>query len=84
MLLEAVISLLLFIPNMILSMIPTIEINLPENIFSGVSGILGTVGYLFPVTALLPIIVVSIALDVARVVVAIIIRIKSFIPTMGA
>jgi hypothetical protein len=51
---------------------------------SGISEVFGMVSYLFPVAALLPIIIMSIALDTFRIIMAIVVRIKSFIPSMGA
>ena len=42
------------------------------------------IGYLFPVTSLLPIILFIITLDFIQIAIAIIIRAKSIIPTMGA
>ena len=84
MLLEAIVGILLFIPNLLFSMLPTIEFTIPDNILSGVSDIFAMVGYFFPIAALLPILVMSLALDMFRIVVAIVVRIKSFIPGMGA
>ena len=84
MILEAIFSLLLFIPKLIFSLIPTISIEIPENVFAGVSGVIGVVAYLFPIGALLPILVLSLTLDSARIIMAIIVRIKSFIPGMGS
>jgi hypothetical protein len=84
MIIEAIFTLLLFIPELILSLIPTVNIEIPDNIMDGANVMFGALGYFLPVTALLPIIIVSIGIDVARIVIAIIIRIKSFIPTMGA
>jgi hypothetical protein len=84
MIIEGVFSLLLFIPELLLSLLPTITIELPDNVLSGANSLFGAIGYIFPVAALLPIVVMSIALDSFRIIVAIVIRIKSFIPTMGS
>ena len=40
--------------------------------------------FFIPTLALLPIIIISIALDMTKMAIAVVIRIKSFIPTMGA
>ena len=84
MLVEAIFTLLLFIPNLLFSMLPTISLEIPGNIMSGVSGIFGAINYIFPVAALLPILIMSLALDGFRIIVAIVVRIKSFIPGMGS
>ena len=84
MLIEAVFSLLLFLPEFLLSLLPEVSIELPENVMEGAGTIFGAIGFFFPVAALLPIIIISISLDIFRIVMAIVVRIKSFIPTMGA
>ena len=81
MLLETIIELLIWLPELIISLIPDLEIEIPENLLSGISNIVDITGYLFPISALLPIIFLFIGIDVAQIVVAIILRIKSFIPT---
>ena len=84
MLIENNIVLMLFWLELFLDMFPTIELVLPDNVLSGASEVLGSVAYFLPIAALLPILIISFALDLAQIVVAIVVRIKSFIPTMGA
>lgn len=67
-----------------LSALPEIKFEMPENIMDNLIGIFEIVCFLLPVKALLPILITSVTIDLAQIVIAIIIRIKSFIPTMGA
>lgn len=80
---ESILSVFLAIPRLLVSILPAIEAQLPENIFDGVSNLLYGVAFIIPVGALLPILLVSFSVDIFRVFMAIIVRIKSFIPTMG-
>lgn len=84
MLLKAIFGLLLAIPKAIISLFPSVDILLPDGVMSGASTVLGYVGYFLPIKGLLPIIVLGLALDNAQLIWAIVLRIKSFIPTMGA
>jgi hypothetical protein len=84
MILELIFGLLLFIPNLLLSLLPTISLELPANIVAGITPVFGAIAFFFPIAALLPIIIMSVALDSFKIIVAIVIRIKSFIPGMGS
>jgi len=68
----------------ILTGVPVIELVIPENILSGASEVFRAVTFLFPVYALLPIPIISISMDLFQITMAILVRVKSFIPTMGA
>jgi hypothetical protein len=80
---EAILTVFLAIPKFIISVLPTVSVELPENVFDGLKGILNVVGYLIPIAALIPIIIVSFGMDCFKVVMALVVRIKSFIPGMG-
>ncbi len=61
----------------------SVNVVLPENVFSVFNTIFGVIGYFFPIRALLPILVISISLSVLRITISIIRFVKGFIPTMG-
>jgi hypothetical protein len=81
---EVIVTTILFIPELLLSLLPIIELEIPNNVLVGISEVLGAVAYIFPITALLPILIINLAMDMFRIIVALVVRIKSFIPTMGA
>ena len=61
----------------------SIDVQLPDNVFSVFNTVFGAVGYFFPIRALLPIFVISAALSLLRITIVIIRFVKGFIPTMG-
>ena len=56
---------------------------IPSGVFDGLSVLAKDLGYLLPVSALLPIIIIKIGLRIFSIFWTIILKIKSFIPTMG-
>lgn len=77
--------LLLFKPLLVaLDNLPAIEVTIPDDAFQNLKSSMQTLGYILPIEGLLPILVTKISVKVARVVMAVVIRVKSFIPTMGA
>ena len=72
-----------FLISLILDNIDTVSLAIPESVYSAMDMLFSALGYLFPVKLLLPILVVSGVLSGFRLLVAIVCRIKSFIPTMG-
>lgn len=56
----------------------------PDNVLSSLSDLFGVLGYVVPWAGILPIFGISFAILSVRLSWAIIIRVKSFIPTMGA
>lgn len=64
-----------------LPVVGTLEI--PEDVFNGLFGFISNVAYIFPVQHLLTILIFSAVLDHFTTIWALILRIKSFIPTMG-
>lgn len=81
---EAILNVLIFIPNLLLDGIQGINIAIPDNIFNGLNSIFSCLGYIFPISGLLVILGISFAIKNFQIIWAIILRIKSFIPSMGA
>lgn len=81
---DFILSILFFIPYSIAKTMPEINISIPENVFNGIENFVCNVAYVFPIKVLLPIIFISVSVDVFHVTWALVIRIKSFIPSMGA
>ena len=81
---EGILNILAFIPNTLLNSINTISLSIPDNIFSGLDSIFNCLGFLFPISGLLIILTLSFTIKSFQIIWSIILRIKSFIPTMGA
>lgn len=80
---SAIINFFIYLFNGILSVLPSINLEIPENITETICDFFGVVGYFLPLGALMPILVCSAGILGFRFIWAIILRIKSFIPTMG-
>ena len=80
---KLLLEIFLYVPNLLLESLPSFEVAIPDGVFDGLRTLFAVIGW-FPLAQLLPILGVSIALSSARMVWARVIRIKSFIPTMGA
>lgn len=80
---KLIIDFLLLLPNTLLDLVPHLEIAIPEGIFNSLNSILGLLGFVFPVKGLLVIITTSISIKLFHIIWALILRIKSFIPTEG-
>lgn len=83
MLFKFIIDLFLALPCSMISLIPVVNCTLPDNIFATASVIFAYAGYFMPVDGLMTIILLGLALDNTHLIWSIILRIKSFIPTMG-
>lgn len=59
------------------------SIAIPDGIFSGLSTITYGIGYILPVSRLMPIFTISIVILTVKIGIAVVLRIKSFIPSMG-
>lgn len=68
----------------VIDKLPNIEFSIPDNILDGFVYIAQYINYFVPVAELMPILAISVSLSVFHIVWAIVLRIKSFIPTMGA
>ena len=92
MILEAILDLLFVVPELILSVFPTVEMSgisldmaSTSHTWIEVFGILfANIAYVFPVKQCFPLLMFSITMNLAHFVWAIALRIKSFIPTMGS
>ena len=81
---EGILNILAYIPNLLLDSIDAISISIPDNIFNGLNSIFSCLGYVFPVSGLLVILSLSFLIKNFQIIWSLILRIKSFIPTMGA
>lgn len=81
---EAILNVLAFIPNLLLNNMSGITLSIPSNIFDGLNSIFNCLGFLFPISGLLIILGISFTIKNFQIIWAIILRIKSFIPSMGA
>lgn len=75
----------IFLPvNALISLLPDVSFSIPKEAFDGLNNILGLLGFMFPIKGLLAILGISISIKLFHIIWALVIRIKSFIPTMGA
>lgn len=81
---EGILNILAFIPNTLLNSMELISLSIPDNIFSGLDSIFNCLGFIFPIKGLLIILTLSFTIKSFQIIWSIILRIKSFIPTMGA
>ena len=81
---EGILNILAFLPNLLLDSMGEISISIPENIFDGLNSIFGCLGFVFPVSGLLVILSLSFLIKNFQIIWSLILRIKSFIPTMGS
>jgi hypothetical protein len=84
MIVDLILDLILSVPIALLEALPDINLEISANVFDGIETFFANVAYALPVVQLLPILIISNALMLFRVAWAIVIRVKSFIPTMGA
>lgn len=84
MILDAILSVLLSVPNMLLDSMGDIVINISEGVFSFLDTVLPYLNYFVPINSLLPLLAIEIAIIGFKIIWAIILRVKSFIPTMGS
>lgn len=80
---KLIIDFILLIPNTLLDLLPDMSVAIPSNISEGLNNILGLLGFVFPVKGLLLILSLSFGIKGFHIIWAIILRIKSFIPTEG-
>lgn len=83
MLTELILYPFIFLGRFLISLLPTVSLDVAENALDGLSTLSANVGYILPVKGLSEIFVAYLAYLSARVLFSIIIRIKSLIPTMG-
>ena len=81
---EGILNILAFIPNTLLNSMVSISLSIPDNIFIGLDSIFNCLGFIFPIKGLLIILTLSFTIKSFQIIWSIILRIKSFIPSMGA
>lgn len=81
---EGILNILAFVPNLLLDNMEGVSLSIPDNIFDGLNSIFNCLGFLFPISGLLIILGISFSIKTFQIIWSIILRIKSFIPTMGA
>lgn len=83
---DLIINVLLSIPYLLLSGIDLlgIEFYFPDNMFEIIRDLTVGVNYVVPIARLTPIFLACLGLAVFKIYWAIVVRIKSFIPTMGS
>lgn len=83
---EAILDCFIKLPLMLLSSVApsSLVISIPSSVNEGLRSMLSGVAYVFPFFAIFPIFLAKQLLKGSRIAWAVIIRIKSFIPTMGA
>ena len=83
MIFTAIINLFLRLFEGIISLLPTLNFTIPSNISNTIANFFSGVTYFFPIKALLPIFAFSLSVNAFRIIYNLILRVKSFIPTMG-
>lgn len=81
---EGILNILAFIPNLLLDNLGFVSLSIPSNIFDGLNSIFNCLGFLFPISGLLVILGISFTIKNFQIIWSIVLRIKSFIPTMGS
>lgn len=81
---DKIIDVLLALPLLLIDSLPEVDFHIPDDIMNGVSVFLLNIAYFAPIKELLPILIISLSIKSFQIAWALIIRIKSFIPTMGA
>ena len=81
---EGILNILAFMPNLLLDNLGFVSLSIPSNIFDGLNSIFNCLGFLFPISGLLVILGISFTIKNFQIIWSIVLRIKSFIPTMGS
>lgn len=81
---DKILNILFYLPLLLAKAVPDMDFSIPDNVFNGFNTFLFNVGYIIPIKALIPILVSSFTISFFQIAWALVIRIKSFIPTMGA
>jgi len=81
---DILLGVLLALPNMLLDTLGALSLSIPTGFVSGLSSIFGSINYFVPITQLMPILVIEFAVVGFKIIWAIVVRVKSFIPTMGS
>lgn len=83
MIIDSILSFILSIPNALLDGLPDVDLSAVGSGMSYLNSILAYIGYFIPISELIPLMVIELAVIGFKIVWAIVLRVKSFIPTMG-
>lgn len=81
---DALLDVIMAVPLMLVSVLPSVDMSIPSGVFDWIYDIANAVGYLLPIKSLLTILSLSLSITGFQIAWALLLRIKSFIPTMGA
>lgn len=84
MIIDAFFEVLLSPLVLLLNGLPVLDVNIPSGILSTFGGIVSTCFYFLPMGAILSCLALIFALRSFKLVLALVVRVKSFIPTMGS
>lgn len=80
---DAILKLLTMPVIVLIESVSVIGFTIPVGVFNGLLLLSENLGYIFPISSILPVFVLKMLLRNARIIWAMVIRVKSFIPTMG-
>lgn len=83
---DLIINVLMGLPYLLLSSLQSLDFNIkfPDDLFEIIKDLSVGVAYVLPITRLMPILIARIGIAIFKICWASVIRVKSFIPTMGA
>lgn len=81
---DIILDVLMAIPLVLLSLLPDVNISIPDGVFNWLITTCNAVGYLLPVKSLMPIFAIMLSVNGFKIAWAILLRVKSFIPSMGS
>lgn len=84
MIIDALFSVLLAPIKLLLSALPTIGYSLPDGVFNSIVDTCAFIGYVLPIEPILMCLSIRLALISFRATMAVVVRVKSLIPTMGS
>ena len=70
--------------KLFLQSIPTISVTIPEDVLTQILEYIKLACYFLPVKTIVAILTINLAIWTFKITMAIVVRVKSFIPTMGA
>ena len=83
MIIDALLRILMIPINALLSLMPSFDTVIPDGVSTSITNLIQQVSYFAPLNTVFTIFGLMIAMYGVKIAIAIIVRIKSFIPTMG-
>lgn len=80
---EGILNILFSLVDVFLSLLPSINFTFPSSIINGGAFLFNMTGYFFPVAGVMPLITFGLMINLFKLTMSIIVRVKSFFPTMG-